>query len=421
MFWGFVVLSSILLFPVAVPIWLVTVLFDRRLVLLHRFTCFWASLYTWLNPLWPVTITGRGEHSAGDDLRARSQPPFLAGHPGAVPAVQDFKWVSKAEIFKVPLIGWNMSMNRYIRLQRGQRDSVVQMMKQAQQTLESGSSIMMFPEGTRSKSGSCSASRPARSNSHSATGARGADRSRSGNPSNAPPKTRIRAAGRHESVHVLALVDLIGTSEKQEQVRADRRAGASLAGRVHYPGQVAEYIYSLGAKHAKPMATSVILDDVTLSLSCRGEDRRIGPNGAGKSTLFKIMAGTETASNGDATGCHRLHPWSASRAGPQPGRVAERWRTWRPRVAETKGLMARLTRSPLEAPADPGSRLRHAAGRDGQTGRKSSTGATLGISTPSSSRRWTRCVAHPGDADVTALSGGGAPTGGFVRVVASPA
>ena len=152
-FWGFVVLSSILLFPVAVLIWLVTVLFDRRLVLLHRFTCFWASLYTWLNPLWPVTITGR------ENIRPGTTYVLAANHLSLLDILvlfrlfKDFKWVSKAEIFKVPLIGWNMSMNRYIRLQRGQRDSVVQMMKQAQQTLESGSSIMMFPEGTRSKSG----------------------------------------------------------------------------------------------------------------------------------------------------------------------------------------------------------------------------------------------------------------------------
>ena len=30
--------------------------FDRRRVLLHRFTCFWASLYTWLNPAWRVEV-----------------------------------------------------------------------------------------------------------------------------------------------------------------------------------------------------------------------------------------------------------------------------------------------------------------------------------------------------------------------------
>ena len=58
-FWLFVVLSSIPLTLIAFLIWIVTMPFDKRRVVLHRFTCFWASLYTWLNPAWPVTITGR--------------------------------------------------------------------------------------------------------------------------------------------------------------------------------------------------------------------------------------------------------------------------------------------------------------------------------------------------------------------------
>ena len=167
-----------------------------------------------------------GDHHRSGRTFGRGRPTLAANHLSLLDILvlfrlfKDFKWVSKAEIFKVPLIGWNMSMNRYIRLQRGQRDSVVQMMKQAQQTLESGSSIMMFPEGTRSKSGSCSASRPARSNSHwppvpvvpivvSGT-------------HNALPKHGFVLQGRHEiGVHVLAPVDPIGTSEQLcEQVRA---------------------------------------------------------------------------------------------------------------------------------------------------------------------------------------------------------
>ena len=59
LFWGFILITSFILFPIALLIWLVTFLFDRRLVILHIFTSFWASLYTWLNPLWRVTINGR--------------------------------------------------------------------------------------------------------------------------------------------------------------------------------------------------------------------------------------------------------------------------------------------------------------------------------------------------------------------------
>ena len=64
-FWLFVVISSIPLTAIAFVIWLVTMPFDKRRVVLHRFTCFWASLYTWTNPAWPVTITGREHIEAG--------------------------------------------------------------------------------------------------------------------------------------------------------------------------------------------------------------------------------------------------------------------------------------------------------------------------------------------------------------------
>ena len=58
-YWGFVSVSTLTLFPIALLIFVITLPFDRRRVVLHRFTCFWASLYTWFNPLWPVTVVGR--------------------------------------------------------------------------------------------------------------------------------------------------------------------------------------------------------------------------------------------------------------------------------------------------------------------------------------------------------------------------
>ncbi len=59
LFWVFLVLSSALLFPVALLSWAATAPFDRRKRVLHRFTCWWASQYTVVNPLWPVRVEGR--------------------------------------------------------------------------------------------------------------------------------------------------------------------------------------------------------------------------------------------------------------------------------------------------------------------------------------------------------------------------
>ena len=152
-FWLFLVVSSLLLFPVALLIWAATVLFDKRLVILHQFTCFWASLYSWLNPVWRVHVEGR------EKIDPKVAYVMVANHQSLLDILVlfrlfvHFKWVSKIENFRVICIGWNMSLNRYIKLRRGDKESVEQMMTACEQTLREGSSIMMFPEGTRSADG----------------------------------------------------------------------------------------------------------------------------------------------------------------------------------------------------------------------------------------------------------------------------
>ena len=153
LFWTFLVISSLLLFPVAALIWATTVLFDRKLVLLHRFTCFWASLYTWFNPVWRVRIEGR------EKIRPGTAYVMVANHQSLLDILVlfrlfvHFKWVSKIENFRVPAIGWNMALNRYIKLRRGDKESIAQMMDACERTIAEGNSVMMFPEGTRSVDG----------------------------------------------------------------------------------------------------------------------------------------------------------------------------------------------------------------------------------------------------------------------------
>jgi 1-acyl-sn-glycerol-3-phosphate acyltransferase len=152
-FWAFLAGSSIALFPVALVLWAVTSPFDRRKLLLHQFTNLWASLYTWVNPLWPVTVEGR------EKIRRGETYVMVANHLSLLDILvmhrllRHFKWVSKIENFRIPFIGWNMRLNRYIELRRGDRESVVRMMADCERTLRAGSSILMFPEGTRSRDG----------------------------------------------------------------------------------------------------------------------------------------------------------------------------------------------------------------------------------------------------------------------------
>jgi len=149
----FIGVTSAVFFLVALAVWMLTVCFDRRLVVLHMFTSFWAVLYLWVVPAWQVTVAGRHRIRRGTTYMIVSNHQSQLDILVAFKLFFPFKWVSKAAVFKLPFIGWNMVLNRYIRIKRGRKDSIAQMMKACEEKLAAGSSVFFFPEGTRSSSG----------------------------------------------------------------------------------------------------------------------------------------------------------------------------------------------------------------------------------------------------------------------------
>jgi 1-acyl-sn-glycerol-3-phosphate acyltransferase len=74
-------------------------------------------------------------------------PVFLSALP-----VQ-FRWLAKAELFKIPIFGRGMRGAGYISLDRSNRKSAMASLAKAAETIRDGSSVLIFPEGTRTEDG----------------------------------------------------------------------------------------------------------------------------------------------------------------------------------------------------------------------------------------------------------------------------
>jgi len=82
---------------------------------------------------------------------------FLSNHQGAfdIPALQGyipvtFRWVAKRSLFKIPIVGWSMSLAGYISMEREKGRSAYRSLERAAASITTGTPVLVFPEGTRS-------------------------------------------------------------------------------------------------------------------------------------------------------------------------------------------------------------------------------------------------------------------------------
>lgn len=142
-----------LFYPFMFLLYLVTFLFDKRLYLLHLSTCLWAFAVLKLNFMWRIKIIGRSKIDPGQTYV------MVSNHQSGADIIvlfllwKHFKWVAKKNLFYYPLIGWNMWLNQYIAIDRVRTSSIRKMISDASKAIKAGNSIMIFPEGTRSKDG----------------------------------------------------------------------------------------------------------------------------------------------------------------------------------------------------------------------------------------------------------------------------
>jgi len=112
---------------------------------------FWAWHYQSLIPFWKLSLEGRNK------IPWHRSVVMVANHRSLIDILalykirRPFKWTSKKENFKLPFIGMVLSLSNSVRIHRESRHSGMQFLSQAEAEMEKGSSILLFPEGTRSK------------------------------------------------------------------------------------------------------------------------------------------------------------------------------------------------------------------------------------------------------------------------------
>jgi 1-acyl-sn-glycerol-3-phosphate acyltransferase len=117
-----------------------------------------ARLWSWL----ALKVGGTRLKVTGTEQIPCGQPViFMGNHQGnfdvlalfhAIP--RRFTWMAKEGLFKVPVVGYSMRRAGYISLDRGNSSAAIKSMENAAAAIRGGSSVIVFPEGTRTHDGS---------------------------------------------------------------------------------------------------------------------------------------------------------------------------------------------------------------------------------------------------------------------------
>jgi 1-acyl-sn-glycerol-3-phosphate acyltransferase len=118
----------------------------------------WARQMFWVGG---IRLDLVGWENLPEDIRNEKQPViFMSNHESnldppvlisaiPVPAV----YISKKELKWVPLVGWAAGLGGTIFIDRGKRERAVQGIHQAAAEIKGGKTVVIFPEGTRTRTG----------------------------------------------------------------------------------------------------------------------------------------------------------------------------------------------------------------------------------------------------------------------------
>ena len=78
----------------------------------------------------------------------------IAAIVDTLPPSVSWRFVAKKELVRVPFFGWALWASRHILVDRGDRDRAVASLRRGAERIRAGTTVIVFPEGTRSPTGS---------------------------------------------------------------------------------------------------------------------------------------------------------------------------------------------------------------------------------------------------------------------------
>lgn len=134
--------------------WLYSLLFDKERRPVMALSRVVARMVYIFSPLWRVRVEG------AEKLDPKQTYVITCNHQSFfdIPLafflpLWKFKFVSKVEVRNIPAIGWMLGMRGDIVIRRGTASAAVAVMEQGTEHLKAGTSVFIFPEGTRTKDG----------------------------------------------------------------------------------------------------------------------------------------------------------------------------------------------------------------------------------------------------------------------------
>ena len=144
--------AIVLWMPALVALWLVTLPFDRTRRVPGRFLRFLAVFIAHTFPFWKLKVEGSWPAGKGPCVVVSNHQSmldiFLISH-----LPREMKWIAKESLFQIPWVGWMFRFSGDIPVKRGDAQSAQVVMARARWYLDHGMNVMIFPEGTRTRTG----------------------------------------------------------------------------------------------------------------------------------------------------------------------------------------------------------------------------------------------------------------------------